>query len=135
MRSTRDTAPIFTDLNSDKRYKYRSIASISGFVSCVPYKYSSTFRCENGRRLWLQFRIARPMICSRRFILYHGSRIWTCRIFLKSRPSLPATEIMTTFTFSPCVLFSLVSAFNSKRLSGEIVGSPVITEYRAGRKG
>ena len=75
------------------------------------------------------------MICSRRFILYHGSRIWTCRIFLKSRPSLPATDIMTTFTFSPCVLSSLVSAFSSKRLSGEIVGSPVITEYRAGRNG
>ena len=74
------------------------------------------------------------MICSMRFILYHGSTTWTWRMNLKSRPSAPAKDISTTFTFSPLTLSRLVAAFKSATLSGEIDLSPVIITYFAGLK-
>ena len=69
------------------------------------------------------------MICSILLVLYQGSRICTCLIFLKSKPSDPAFEISTTFIFSPLILSLSVIALISLTLSGEYALSPVIIIY------
>ena len=131
---TRLTCPICAAFVSASRYTYKSAASSAGVaVSSVPYKNSCTLRSTNGRSAWLQLRTARPTICSMRFMLYHGSMMCTWRTFLKSMPSLPALEMMTTLIRCPCS-FSVVSASNSARLSGDSCLSPVNMAYLAANR-
>ena len=75
--------------------------------------------------------MARPIICSTLFILYHGSKTCICLIYLKSKPSLPAADRRITLTFSPSTLLESVHAFKSPTISGEILLFPLIITYLA----
>ena len=66
-------------------------------------------------------------------MLYQGSNICNCRMFLKSNPSAAALVINTTLTSSPFLFSGLVIYFKSARLFGENDLSPVIITYLAGR--
>ena len=59
-----------------------------------------------------------------RFKLYHGSKIWTCRTYLKSSPSDAAREINITRTSSPFIFASLVAYLISAELLCEKYLSP-----------
>ena len=69
------------------------------------------------------------MVCWIRFILYQGSNMCVCLIFLKSRPSVPALDIKTILTSSPFLLEELVLAFSSLLLLGLNFLSPDIITY------
>ena len=63
----------------------------------------------------------RPIICSMRLILYHGSRIWTCRTFLKSTPSEISGDPIITRISDPFAF----SGLRRRRISCATCRSPI----------
>uniref|UniRef100_A0A6G7KTH6 PQ706L n=1 Tax=African swine fever virus TaxID=10497 RepID=A0A6G7KTH6_ASF len=75
-------------------------------IFCLPtamYKKGCTVFSSGGTASWLPMRILRAFTCSSRALSQYGSRICTCRPYLRSNPSAPVLQTSTILLSSPCI--------------------------------